>query len=160
MTNEEIISRVAQKAGDYEELFASCAQGTLYALQEEFNVKDSMALKAATVFPGIALTGETCGAVVGSLMTLGILFGREKPGDVEAFIKTLQAARKFLSAFEKEFGSSKCKDIHPKLLGRTYNFADPKDAEEFAKAGGLKICRTPPEKAARIVAKIILDSKR
>lgn len=35
-TREERPDRLEQKAGDYEELFGSCAQGTLLALQEEF----------------------------------------------------------------------------------------------------------------------------
>jgi len=160
MASEEIVNRVAQKAGDYEELFGSCAQGTLFALQEEFNLESSLALKAATVMPGIVLTGETCGAVIGSLMALGMLYGREKPEDQEGFLRAFKAARKFCLAFEKQFGSLKCRDIHPSLLGRAYNFADPADAEAFRKAGGLKICRTPPEKAARIVAEIVLAGQR
>ena len=159
MTREEIVNRVAQKAGDFEELFESCAQGTLFALQEEFNLGSSLVLKAATAMPGIALRGETCGAVVGSLMVLGMLYGREKPEDQEGFVRTLKAARKFCAAFEGEFGSLMCNDIHPSLLGRAYNFVDPAEAEAFKKAGGYKICRTPPEKAARIVAEIILSQR-
>jgi hypothetical protein len=32
-------------------------------------------------FPGIALRGETCGAVIGCLMALGLEFGREDLSD-------------------------------------------------------------------------------
>jgi hypothetical protein len=34
LTREERLKRLEQSAGDYEELFGSCAQGTLLALQE------------------------------------------------------------------------------------------------------------------------------
>lgn len=100
-SRDEILDRVGKKAGDYEELFASCAQGTLLALQEEFGFGDSQTLKAATAMPGIALRGETCGAVMGAIMALGIALGREKPDDFVALQKATGAARKLCSEFEK-----------------------------------------------------------
>jgi hypothetical protein len=52
----------------------NCAQTTFSILNEDFNLEGEMILKALTPFPGIALRGETCGAVIGSLMALGLVY--------------------------------------------------------------------------------------
>ena len=76
---ETILARVATKAGDYEEAAVSCSQGTFAALQEEFNLGGGTEMiKAATFMPGMASRKETCGAVVGCLMALGLNSERTK----------------------------------------------------------------------------------
>ena len=110
-TFQEMLEHVEQKAGDYEELYGSCAQGTLLALQEEFNLGNAQTLKAATAMPGIALRGEACGAVVGAIMALGMAFGREKPDDFKAVQRTTSAARKLCKRFEEEFGGCTCREV-------------------------------------------------
>jgi len=65
---EEIYSQLEQKVKEYLKISGNCAQTSFLALQEQFGLDDGSILKALTVFPGIALRGETCGAVVGSLM--------------------------------------------------------------------------------------------
>ncbi|MCX6004465.1 MAG: C-GCAxxG-C-C family protein [Chloroflexi bacterium] len=157
-TKEERLNQLEQKAGDYEELFGSCAQGTLLALQEQFNLGDSCTLKAATAMPGIALRGETCGAVVAAIMALGLAFGREKPEDFAAVQRTTSAARKLCKRFEEEFGSCNCRDVQHHIFGRSYNLTDPNDQKEFVKADAIKKCRAPAGKAARIAGEMILDS--
>lgn len=154
---EKQLDQLAQKAGDYEELFGSCAQGTLKALQEHFNLGDASSLKAATAMPGIALRGETCGAVIGAIMALGMALGRDKPEDQAALQRTIGAAREFCRQFEVEYGSCNCSDIHQKIFGRSFDLADPKEQQEFAKAEAIKKCRGPVEKAAGIAGAIILD---
>ena len=158
-SKEETLNRVEQKGGEYEERFGNCAQGTLLALQEEFKLGDSTILKAVTAMPGIASRGETCGAVVGALLALGMVFGRDNPEDFEGYTKALRPARRFCHAFEKEFGSLMCSHVHTELMGKTYDLADPTQAQEFMKAGGLKICRAPAGKAARFAAEIILKKE-
>lgn len=103
-TREGRLGRLEQKAGDYEELFGSCAQGTLLALQEEFGLGNEQTLKAATAMPGIALRGETCGAVVAAIMALGMAFGRSRADDFPAVQRATSAARKLCKRFEEEFG--------------------------------------------------------
>ena len=58
------LSQLEQKAGDYEELYGNCAQGTLLALQEQFDLGDTNTLKAATAMPGVALRGQSCGTII------------------------------------------------------------------------------------------------
>jgi C_GCAxxG_C_C family probable redox protein len=159
-SEEDILNQLERKAGDYEERSGSCAQGTLLALQEQFHLGDASTLKAATVMPGIALRGETCGAVIGSLMAIGLAYGRENLDDWEQLLRALRPARRFCRKFEEEFGSLMCRDVHKLMVGKSFNLADPAQAEEFAKAGGAKKCRVPCEKAARIVGEIIMETEK
>ncbi len=165
-SKEEILDRVSKKGGDQEELLVNCAQGTLAALQEEFNLGggDDI-LKAATFMPGLVSRKETCGAIIGGLMALGLAYGRNKPYDPgsntpeakeEAF-KLKEKVWRFCETFKEEFGSTMCGDIRPKIMGREYNTMDPKEMQKFLEDDGAKKCRVPPEKAARIVASIMLE---
>lgn len=158
-SREDILGHLEQKAGDYEELFGSCAQGTLLALQEEFNLGNAQTLKAATAMPGIALRGETCGAVIGAIMALGMAFGREKHDDYKAAQRTTSAARKLCSRFEQEYGSCNCRDVQHHIYGRSFNLTDSNDQMEFIKADAAKKCRAPAQKAAHIAGELILDGQ-
>lgn len=159
-SKEEILSSVEQKAGDYEELWGSCAQGTLLALQEEFQLGNEQTLKMATAMPGIASRGETCGAVIGAMMALGLAFGREKPEDSRAVGITASRSRKLCKRFEEEFGSCNCRDVQHHIFGRSFDFYDPKDQAAAASADMGKKCRVPAGRAARIAAEIILDARQ
>ena len=108
---EEILDRVAKKAGDYEELSINCAQGTPAALQEEFRLSGGEEiLKAATFMPGIAGRKETCGAVIGGLMALGLSYGRDKlhdrqqstPEAKEEMFRLKDKVWRFCEAFKRE----------------------------------------------------------
>jgi C_GCAxxG_C_C family probable redox protein len=156
---EEILNSLEEKAGDYEELYGSCAQGTLLALQEEFSLGDAQTLKAATAMPGIALRGETCGAVIGAIMALGIAMGRDKPDDFGSVQRTTKAARKLCRRFEEQFGSCNCRDVQSHIFGKSFNLTDANDQVEFVKADAIKKCRAPSGKAARIAGELILDGR-
>ena len=164
---QEIIDRVSTKAGDYEEALISCAQGTLLALQEEFQLGGGTELlMAASFMPGVASRKETCGAFLGGLMALGLLFGRVNPLDTayeglesraDYAERKKRTALRFCEELEVELGSTQCKSIHADLMGREYDFMDPCSFRQFLNDGGAVTCRIPPQKAARIAATIILD---
>jgi len=165
-SKEEILECVAKKAGNYEEISVNCAQGTLLALQEEFNLgggKDI--LKAAQFMPGIMARKETCGAVIGGLMAFGLAFGRDTlcapeltdPKANEELFTIRKKVWRFCEDFKKEYGSTMCGDIRPQIMGRDYNSMNPREREQFLKDDGPKKCRVPAEKAARIAASILLE---
>lgn len=164
---QQIIDHVAVRAGDYEESLVSCAQGTLLALQEEFHLPGGKELLlAASFMPGVASRKGTCGACLGALMGLGLLFGRVSPLDTaydglasrsEYAERKKRTAWRFCEELEAELGSILCKDIHSGLMGREYDFMDPDSFRQFVQDGGPVACRLPAEKAARIAARIILE---
>jgi C_GCAxxG_C_C family probable redox protein len=163
---DKIINRVSKKAGDYEELSFNCAQGTLQALQEEFNLGSSSVLKAASWMPGLVSRKETCGALLGGLMALGLAFGRDKlhdpgyqtPEGMQRYWENKQRAWRFCEAFRQEFGSTLCGDIRPQIMGKDYDTMNPEEVKQFINDGGAKKCRLPAEKAAQIAAEIILEA--
>lgn len=66
MSKDEEQELVAERAKEILDLSGNCAQSAFAALQEQFNLDGENILKALTPFPGLALRGEACGAVVGS----------------------------------------------------------------------------------------------
>lgn len=155
-SQEALLIRLEQKAGDYEELFGSCAQGTILALQEAFDLGSADTLKAATAMPGVALRGDTCGAVIGALMALGLAMGRDKPEDGKAAMRTILAGRILCEKFEARFGSCHCHGVQHHIFGRHFNLMDPEDGKEFVKADASKKCRIPVAFAARVAGELIL----
>jgi C_GCAxxG_C_C family probable redox protein len=153
---EDTLQQLEQKVKNYLKISGNCAQTSFLALQEQFGLDDGSILKALTVFPGIALRGETCGAVVGCLMTLSLVYGRERLDDWEGYMRSLRPGRKFCRSFEKEFGSTMCGDIVESIFGKRYNLADQAQAEEWQRAGAEEKCSAVVTVAVGIAAKIII----
>jgi C_GCAxxG_C_C family probable redox protein len=118
----------------------NCAQTSFSILNDEFDLGGDLILKALTPFPGIALRGETCGAVIGSLMALGLVYGRDDLTDFKGYIGSLPSARRFCRQFEEENGSTACAAILQEKLGRNFNLADQVQALEYASEGGPEAC--------------------
>lgn len=141
-------SRIAQRVKDLLLESGNCAQTSFAILCEEHDLQGSQILKALTPFPGIALRGETCGAVTGALMALGLVYGRENLSDRRGYIGSLPSARRFCAQFEKENGSTACSAILQEKIGRNFDLADRVEAFEYAQSGGPAVC-------ARIVASAV-----
>jgi len=157
--SREVLNGLDEKAAKYLALSMNCAQTSFIALKEQFNLDDGAILKALTPFPGIALRGETCGAVIGSMMALGLLYGRETLDDEQGFLASLSPARKFCYRFEKELGSTMCGNILKAKFGKRYDLADPAQVAEWQAAGALDKCTAVVRSAVRIAAQIILEKK-
>jgi C_GCAxxG_C_C family probable redox protein len=101
------------KAYSYEIEHHCCSQATMLALQEVLGMEDELTFKAtSSVCGGMALSGNTCGALSAGVMVMGMKYGR---GDIkEDFTKILKGmlpAAKLVKWFEKEFGTVICRDI-------------------------------------------------
>ena len=155
MITQKVRHELDEKVRKYLLLSGNCAQTSFVTLQKQFELDGDLVLKALTAFPGIALRGETCGAVTGGLMALGLIFGREELDDERGFQTALSSARTFCQRFEKEFGSTMCGDIQESEFGRRYDLTDPEQIVEWQAAGPLGKCAVVVGKAVRIVAEII-----
>ncbi|MBN1857051.1 MAG: C_GCAxxG_C_C family protein [Dehalococcoidia bacterium] len=167
-TKQERINRASKLAGDYEEESVNCAQGTLAGLMEEFQLEGGKELlKAATFMPGMMSRKETCGAILGGMMALGLKYGRDKLSDPswstpeanEEMFKVRQKVYRYCEAFKAEFGSTMCGDIRPLIMGRDYDTMNADERRQFLEDGGRTKCRVPPEVAARIAAEIMLEDE-
>ncbi len=90
----------------------SCCQSVLWAYARDFGLSDETALKLAGTFGGgIAGSGETCGAVTGGLMVIGLRHGMTDPQDRQAKERSRELGRSFMERFATLFGSTKCRDL-------------------------------------------------
>jgi C_GCAxxG_C_C family probable redox protein len=160
MTNEDIYRQLDEKVDEYLKISSNCAQTSFLALQKQFELDDGSILKALSVFPGIALRGETCGAVVGSLMALSLVYGRDRLDDLEGYLRSLGPCQRFCHAFEEELGSTMCGDIVESQCGRRFNLADQAEFTEWAMAGGPGKCFAVVGKGVRIAAEIIIGQAK
>ena len=175
--SNEIINRARTKALNNDR-YNGCAQAVLGALQEEFGIGDLESFKSATMFAGGAADrGGTCGALVGALMALGLVIGREKMEDEPAFSNALDVSQDLIEGFkeglQKHFGFKKklestlCEDIQDRIYGRSFStrdekgLVDEKEWQAFLDAGGHteRGCLTTCAIAAEVAAQKLLQLK-
>ena len=161
-TTQDLYLRLESKVEQTLPTCGNCAQTTFLSLQEEFDLGGAEILKALTPFPGIALRGETCGAVTGGLMVLGLVYGRDKDNldNWKAYLRSLPPSRKFCHRFEDEFGSTMCGQIIETEFGRSFDLADPVEAMQWFECGAVEKCGRVIKKGVQMVAEIILTEKR
>jgi C_GCAxxG_C_C family probable redox protein len=163
VSKQELLERVYNLAFKYEAECGSCPQCVLTALMETLNVGNPSIIKASDALAGgTALSTEgTCGALVGGMLALGFIAGRSyedfKAGRRKRRI--FRYSNKLYDRFIQEYGSPCCKDVHKKLFGRSYNLLDPREYEEFEKAGAhVDKCPSVSGNVAKWTAEIIVDN--
>ena len=95
------------------DLFASgfmCAESVLMALAEHQGVAcDAIPSLATGLCAGISRTSNTCGALLGAIMGLGLAYGRdiaEDPPD-----PCFSQVQVLLDGFARRFGSTNCQEL-------------------------------------------------
>ena len=159
MPGDLVMKMLNQKADLYMQRSHHCAQSSFMALKEQFGLEGEQVFKALTPLPGIAERGETCGAVTGPLMVLGLIYGRDSHHmeDWDAYQRSLIPAGKYCAYFEKEFGTTLCHKIQEGKFGRCYRLTDPQELQEFQNAGATEQCSAVVRSAVRMAADIILE---
>ena len=89
----------------------SCAPAVLAAYCEQFGLERDNALKIATGFGGGMHLGQTCGAVTGAIMVIGLKYGKTKADDNKAKQKTYEVSKRFADKFRARYGSIECKAL-------------------------------------------------
>jgi C_GCAxxG_C_C family probable redox protein len=164
------VKEIGEKAHEYEKK-NGCSQAVLAALQESLSIGDLQSFKAATALAGgAARRGETCGALLGALMALGLYEGRERFEDLPKLNSTvadgITLSNEFMRRIEKEYDLSKplnttlCRDLLQAIYGRTWNLADAAERTDFFTNGGghgdrgcPKVCEIAAETAAELILK-------
>ncbi len=90
----------------------NCSQSILATYCESFDIKREQAFRIACPFGGgLAHTGNTCGAVTGALMVIGLKFGTDEKTDINAKEKTYAVSIKFLNDFKERHSTTKCIEL-------------------------------------------------
>ncbi len=157
----KILDRVAKAAYDNNRAYEGCARCVLHALQTHLNIADSPAFKAAfksstALSAGVARKGETCGALLGGLLALGLETGTENLHDFSGYVDTMTLASNVFDRFKEKYGTVKCFEIQEKLFGRSIDFFKDEDAEWWYENDGLDKCPGVCAVAARITAEEVM----
>ena len=128
----------------------SCSQAVFGAFCERFGMDRQQAFKISSGFGGGMHLDQTCGAVTGAFMAIGLKFGRTRADDVDAKKKMVEMTDEFAKRFEQRCGSIRCTD----LLG--YNLATDAGREEAQKLKATKaVCPKYVQAAAEILAEML-----
>jgi len=138
---------VVEKAEAAFEEGYSCSQSVFSAWASELGLDRETALRVATAFGGgMGQRGDTCGAVTGAFMAIGLKHGRLRPDDEETRDLAYGLVDRFVQEFELRHGSIVCRE----LLG--YDLSSPEGqrlSEELWPEGA------PCERAVRDAAEIL-----
>lgn len=101
------------------ELFNSgynCAQATLCAFADRIDLDEKyLRLVASDFGGGMSGTRETCGAVTGMLMALGLIKGYDDVTDTEHKHRLYAEGRELIEDFTVEFGTTTCAELSTKV---------------------------------------------
>jgi len=130
----------------------NCAQATLSVFAKDFGLDKNLSLKLATAFgAGIVQRQEMCGAVTGSLMAIGLKYGKGVNGTNEDKLKTYDLSCLFMEEFKKQHGSLCCRELLDGL-----DMKNPEDAEKIKERNFSRMrCDPYIRNAVEIVEKIM-----
>lgn len=114
LTGEPILNMKTKTEIATEKFLAgyNCAQSVLYAWAPEFALEPEKALKLACgLGAGMARRGETCGAVSGGILVLGLRHGRGTREDRSATERTYETTQELMREFELRHGSCECRAL-------------------------------------------------
>jgi C_GCAxxG_C_C family probable redox protein len=90
----------------------SCSQSVLSAFAPELGLDREMALRVATAFGGgMGHRGDTCGAVTGAFMVIGLKHGRVRADDREIRDLAYSLVNRFVEEFESRHESVVCREL-------------------------------------------------
>jgi C_GCAxxG_C_C family probable redox protein len=130
----------------------SCAQAVFSAFAEAEGMDLENSLRVSSSFgAGMARMGDTCGALTGGMMVLGLKYGRTVADDMDAKEKNYRLVHEFVEEFRKRHGHGMCRD----LLG--FEPGSPEAAERFENEPELeRRCAGFVREASEILEDIIL----
>ncbi|MFX0105833.1 MAG: C-GCAxxG-C-C family protein [Candidatus Hodarchaeota archaeon] len=102
----------------------NCSQSIFSSYATKYGLDRDIALRIATGFGGgMGRMQNTCGAISGAFMVIGLKYGMGEDGDTQARESTYQVIREFSNRFQELHSSIICKE----LLGCDINTPEGKE---------------------------------
>ena len=142
-----------ERSEQAKELFLSgynCAQSVLLSFADDLKFSKELAQKMAAGFGGgMGKQQETCGAVTGAIMVLGLLKGEHVNNNDELKSESYGSVKELTREFIAEYKTTNCRD----LIGCDLN--TPEGAEKFKEEKIMEtVCTDCVKKAVQIVESI------
>lgn len=120
----------------------NCSQAILSTYCEDLGLDKETALKIACgLGAGMGRLGDTCGAVSGSYLLIGLKYGQYRSDDKEAKEKTYAMVRDFAELFKERNKTTNCRE----LLGVDLICGDKQTALERVKVVCPQVVRDTAE---------------
>ena len=133
----------------------SCSQSMLAAYGPQLGLDHETALKVAGAFGGgMGCMGQTCGAVTGAFMVIGLEYGKTEAEDDETKEKTYSLVKEFVDRFRSRNGSIVCREL------LDCDISNPEE-RELAMEKGLftTLCPRFVQDAAEIIEQLIITRR-
>ena len=130
----------------------NCSQAVFGSYSEQFGLDGQTALKVATGFGGGMRMSETCGAVTGAFMVLGLKYGNAAAENIQAKEKTYEKIREFTKRFKARSGSVTCKDLLDCDISTPEGMKQAQDKGLFT-----SVCPKMVQTAAEILEEILAE---
>ncbi|MBQ9272912.1 MAG: C_GCAxxG_C_C family protein [Mogibacterium sp.] len=101
-----------------------CSQVVISHYADDIGLSAEEANRLASAFGGGSGMGETCGAVIGAMMVIGMKYGHNGPDDMDHRDALMAKRAEFINKWRERRGSCMCKDLvgddisTPEGLGR------------------------------------------
>ena len=109
----------------------SCSMAVLATYCEQFGLDKNLAYKVSSGFGGGMHLDQTCGAVTGAFMVLGLKFGRTRADDIEAKMKVAKLTNEFAKKFKVRHNSIRCTDLIGCNISTLQGFEEAKKKDLF-----------------------------
>lgn len=127
-----------------------CSQVVTGTFAKDIGMDEDTMRKAAACFGGGMMCGETCGAVTGALIVIGMKYGHCKEGDLEQKEIMMEKTAEFKTLFAEKRKSCLCRE----LLGE--DISKPGVLEKVLEQGTLlTFCPGVVEDAIEVLEKIL-----
>ncbi len=105
------MTRVERAVSCFKDGF-SCSQAVLSSFGPEFGLDHELALRVSGAFGGgMGHMGDTCGAVTGAFMVIGLKYGKIRAEDEETKKRAYSLVKEFVERFKARNGSIVCRDL-------------------------------------------------
>jgi len=130
-----------------------CSQSVFSTFAPQLGLSEETAYKIAAPFgAGMGGTSETCGAVTGALMVIGLKYGDYLLDDKAGKELVYQKTRQFMAEFRKRHDTLICREL------QGHNLADPDQLQAARQAGVFeKVCPLLVQDAAEILSVILSE---
>ena len=128
----------------------NCTQALLSTYGRRFGLDEDLALGVAGAFGSGMGIGETCGAVTGALMVIGLKYSRIRGGVYLSREKTYDRAAYFISRFRERNNTVVCRDLLGCDVTTREGFKQAKKEKHFKKR-----CPKFVQDAAEILEEIL-----
>ena len=130
----------------------NCAQALLSTYGKEYGLDPELALRVSSAFGSGMGMGETCGAVTGALMVIGLKHSKVAGSRLLSKDKTEDISREFIEKFKVRHGTVICRELLGCDVTTSEGFKTAKQEKHFKKR-----CPGYVKDAAEILEELLKD---